>query len=134
MVDVPPSPSAGRDAGFRRCHRLLAGGDFKAVFADAQRYADRYFTVLVRPNKVGCARLGLAISKKAARRAIDRNRLKRLIRESFRAHRAALPAVDIVVMARPAAVSPANTTLSRALDVVWEKLNGAGQDSKSRHG
>lgn len=131
---LPPSPPAPPNLRFRRWARLLAGQDFAQVFASPQRHADRFFTVLARPNKVGCARLGLAISKKAARRAIDRNRLKRLVRESFRHHRADLPAVDIVVMARPAAVSQANATLARSLANIWEKLNPQGQDRNSRHG
>lgn len=129
-----PDPPAPLQPGFPRSVRLLSGRDFAQVFAAPQRQADRFFTVLARPNKVGCARLGLAISKKAARRAIDRNRLKRLIRESFRLHRAALPAVDIVVMARPAAVSQANATLLRSLANIWERLSPHGQDSNSRHG
>ncbi|MCC5868974.1 MAG: ribonuclease P protein component [Gammaproteobacteria bacterium] len=121
-----PSPPTPPDLRFRRCARLLSGRDFGQVFAAPQRYADRFFTVLARPNTVGCARLGLAISKKAARRATDRNRLKRLVRESFRHHRTALPAVDIVVMVRPAAVSEPNATLARSLAKVLEKLNGQG--------
>ncbi len=130
LPDQPEQP----DLSFPRSARLLSGRDFAWVFASPQRHADRFFTVLSRPNNVGCARLGLAISRKAARRAIDRNRLKRLVRASFRLHRAVLPAVDIVVMARPAAVPQANATLLRSLAHIWERLSPQGQDSNSRYG
>jgi ribonuclease P protein component len=61
------------------------------------------------------ARLGLAISKKRVRRAVDRNRLKRLARDVFRRHRAALAGLDVVVMARATAVAEDNRTLCDAL-------------------
>lgn len=129
MAPTLPRPPAHSALAFPRGARLLCARDFSHVFACPERHADRFFTVLARPNNVGCARLGLAISKKAARRAIDRNRIKRLVRASFRLHRAALPAVDVVVMARPAAVSQANATLLRSLSNIWKKLEPQGQDS-----
>ncbi len=54
----------------------------------------------------GSARLGLVVGKKLLKRAVDRNRVKRVIRDQFRRRRAELPAVDLVVRlaARPAAL------------------------------
>jgi ribonuclease P protein component len=74
-----------------------------------------YFTVLVSRRDGGPARLGLAISKKQVRRAVDRNRLKRLAREVFRHHRAELAGNDLVVMARSAAVAADSVRLSESL-------------------
>jgi len=68
------------------------------------------------------ARLGLAIARKQARRAIDRNRLKRITRESFRHQRAVLCGIDVVVLCRRDAVSADNTTLSRSLHAHWQRL------------
>ena len=75
-------------------------------------------------NETGRARLGLAISKKQARRAVDRNRLKRLIRESFRCQREQFDDTDLVVMARSAALSIDNAKLRASLERHFFKLAG----------
>ena len=49
------------------------------------------------PNTMQTARLGLVVSKRALRRSVDRNRAKRVIRETFRASRQDLPEMDIIV-------------------------------------
>jgi len=81
----------------------------------AERSSDRFFTVLARPNDKNHARLGLAISRKAARRAVDRNRLKRIAREAFR-HAPPAPAIDLVVFAKPGAAREDRHTLRNSLD------------------
>mgnify|MGYP001570984818 FL=1 len=73
-----------RRARLQKRARLLKATEFNRVFDKAVRTSDQYFTVLARPNDLEFPRLGLAISKKKARLAVTRNRLKRIIRESFR--------------------------------------------------
>ncbi len=101
------------------------------------RSADRYFTVLAVGGRVGRARLGLAISKKQVRRAVDRNRLKRLIRETFRCHKDQLVSVDLVVMARGAAVSAdrlrLRSSLIRHLDRLAARQGRPSQGTQADH-
>lgn len=88
--------------------------------------------MVAAPNDTAQARLGLAISRKAARRAVDRNRLKRLIRESFR-QQTGLDGQDVVVMAQPAARLEANATLSAHLNTLWHILSNDATLADSDH-
>ncbi|MEX0431469.1 ribonuclease P protein component [Spiribacter insolitus] len=115
--------AAASGHGFPRAARLTRSAEFRAVFGDAQRHADRYFTILAGHGSVSHARLGLAVSRRAASRAVDRNRLKRLIRETFRQQLPGLPAVDVVVMVRPIACHTENAKLAAALDRLWQRIS-----------
>jgi ribonuclease P protein component len=111
---------------------LLVAADFDPVFRQSQRSADQNFTVLFRPNRLGYARVGLAIAKKRVRRAVDRNRLKRLIRESFRNARPELDGLDIVVLARNNTARADNATLFVSLERHWQMLRN--QTTKTNKG
>ena len=102
--------------------RLLRPGDFAALRTSSGRAGGRCFHMRYRDNELGHARLGLAISKRVSKRAVERNRIKRLVRESFRRVRHQLPAVDLMVMARELAAGVPGAELLRELDGMWEKL------------
>lgn len=113
---------SGPDAGLPRENRLTHASEFARVFEQPLRSGDQYFTVLYRTTDGGCARLGLAVSKKRMRRAVDRNRVKRLIKESFRLHRSELGSTDVVVMARRDLRSDDNRDLFASLQRHWQRL------------
>jgi ribonuclease P protein component len=94
------------------------------VFAEPARSSDRFFSVLARPSGGSRARLGLTVSRRVAKRAVDRNKIKRIARESFR-HQAALPPWDFVVLARPGADRAERRVLRTSLDRHFEQLNKA---------
>lgn len=75
-----------------------------------------------RDNDLGHARLGLAISKRVSKRAVERNRIKRVIRESFRSGRTELPQVDVLVIARSSAAATVNAVLRADLARAWQAL------------
>jgi ribonuclease P protein component len=108
-------------ATFPSGRRLKSSPEFGRVFANPLRSSDRFFTLLARANGRLVARLGLAISRRAAGRAVDRNRLKRLARESFRVQ-AALPPLDFVVLAKPGAAAASKQQLRESLDRHFERL------------
>jgi ribonuclease P protein component len=84
------------------------------------------FTVLSRKNGTDRARLGLAIAKKHCRRATGRNRLKRLVRESFRQHAAELEGLDIVVLGQPGTSRADNKAIFSSLARHWQRTRSAG--------
>lgn len=109
--------------GFPRQHRLLSSDDFQQVFKRTQyRSVDQRLTVLARQNGLGHARLGLAITKRIIRKAVGRNRVKRLVRESFRQHQQELAGLDIVVLGRDGAPQASNSELTAALQSHWQRV------------
>lgn len=107
---------------FQRWARLNDPLQYRQVFERAIRSSDRAFTVLARENSCGYARLGLAISRKCAARAVARNRIKRLVRESFRLAQHELTALDIVVTCKPVVNTMTNQEVAAALQAHWECL------------
>lgn len=103
--------------------RLLTAGDYRYVFDHAiYKVHGKGLMALACPNGLGHPRLGLVISKKSVRRAVDRNRLKRLARESVRLQQSSLPAIDIVLLARRGANELDKATLHRQLFGMWRRL------------
>lgn len=82
---------------FERRARLLKTDDFSSVFNFRKRVSGRYLVFHYQSNELAYARLGLVVGKKIARRAVDRNYIKRVIRELFRLNQHQLPGVDLVI-------------------------------------
>lgn len=108
--------------------RLLKAAEFNRVFDKSVRSSDRYFTVLARPNTLTHPRLGLAISKRKAKLAVQRNRLKRIVREYFRQNAHDFNA-DLVVMAGQHSIDASNETLFRSLEQHWRILKNKCESS-----
>ncbi|WP_231950636.1 ribonuclease P protein component [Legionella spiritensis] len=94
--------------------------EFDAVFNQPGKTVTPELVVLHKANNLGYARLGMALSKKMIPKACERNRLKRLIRESFRTGK--LPAVDIIVLARYGVAEAGNRKITSRLGLTWDKL------------
>jgi ribonuclease P protein component len=73
--------------------RLLKRADFLRVYEHGKRIEGRFMTVFILPAKMGIHRVGITATKKAIGKAHDRNRAKRLLRETFRLNRAELDAI-----------------------------------------
>lgn len=106
---------------FPRAARLVRAAEFAAL-RGGKRLAGRHFHAELRFTEHDTARLGLAVSKRVSKRAIERNRLKRLARESFRRCRVELPTVDLVLVARPSAAGIGNTELLADLAELWQRV------------
>ncbi|WP_407410550.1 ribonuclease P protein component [Acinetobacter sp.] len=103
--------------------RLRCAADYKGVFDGALfKVHQPHFLFLAKHSELPNSRLGLVVAKKKVRRAHERNRVKRLARESFRLHQHQLGLLDIVVMPKMGIEAIPNAELYQQLQFAWQKL------------
>lgn len=108
---------------FPRTLRLIKSAEFEAVFANAPfRASHQHLLILSRSNHSDSARLGLIIAKKNIRLAVQRNRIKRLIRESFRLQQHQLRGLDVIVLARKGLDECDNSAIEKMLKKQWQRI------------
>ena len=114
-------------AGFGRHQKLLKGAQFKAVFDRRISVHGRYFSLHVAGSALSHARLGVSVSRRVSKKAVERNRIKRQIRESFRANQLALSSagcsVDCVVVSKAGGAEQPNRILKKDMDSLWDRAS-----------
>jgi ribonuclease P protein component len=83
--------------GFPGRYKLKKTDEFSSVFNFRRRLFGEFLVVHYMPNSLGYPRVGLIVGKKTARLAVQRNYIKRVLRELFRQERHTLPEVDLLV-------------------------------------
>ena len=116
MVGAPPRYP------FARSQRLLNEAAFDGVYKRRQRVMDDLFSINAAPNVLGAARLGLSVGAKSVGNSVARNRVKRVVRDSFRHVAPEMGALDLVVGARNGARSAHNAQLRESLERLWKKI------------
>lgn len=101
--------------------QLRDSNDFKQAFQQGSKFRQGCVTTYAKSNNLGYPRLGLSITKKALPHATSRNRVKRIIRESFRLNQTLLLGLDIVVVVASQCLSN-KQILSCDLDKQWSRL------------
>jgi ribonuclease P protein component len=101
MADRGSSRSGAPDQGLRPRERLARANDFLRARRGGASKADANLIVYVCRNQLSYSRIGPAVGRRVGS-AVERNRIKRLIREAFRLSKAELPiGYDLLVVARP---------------------------------
>ncbi|MDU9396223.1 ribonuclease P protein component [Pseudomonas sp. zfem003] len=109
--------------GFGREKRLLVPRQFKAVFdSPSGKVPGRNVLLLARDNALNHPRLGMVIGKKSVKLSVERNRLKRQIRESFRHNLELLAGWDIVIVAKRGLGDLENEELKQQFGKLWKRL------------
>lgn len=108
---------------FSRSKRLLVPKQFKAVFdSPTGKVPGKHLLILAKDNQLDHPRLGLVIGKKSVKLSVQRNRIKRVIRDSFRHHQESLAGWDIVIVARKGLGDLENTELHLHFAKLWKRL------------
>ncbi|HYA38978.1 MAG TPA: ribonuclease P protein component [Candidatus Methylomirabilis sp.] len=108
--------------GLPKSRRLLKPTQFETTLKSNRPWRDVLFRVYATPNSYSYGRLGIVISRRVSPRAVERNRVKRCIRESFRHDQANLAGLDIVVVANPGAAGASVECLRTSLQKMWEMV------------
>jgi len=107
---------------FTRFQRLKKAADFARVYRSNQWGASRHFTYNVAANNFDHSLLGVTVSKKVSKRAVDRNRIKRQIKEFYRLRQHEIIGADIVVSAKPSCLAITDEERLASLVELWNKL------------
>lgn len=112
------------DHSFPRSVRLVRTAEYDRVFRRPQRTGAPGLLILaVRQDPPAASRLGLVVPKKVLKHAVQRNRVKRLMRETFRRIRLTVPGMDTVVIAKAGIDAMDNATLHATLKRLWLQIN-----------
>lgn len=111
---------------FSKESRLLNQAQFQDTLIHKQAIFDKHYKFYYRINSLAHPRLGIIAAKKKCRLAVDRNRLKRQVREAFRHYQSQLPSYDIIAITSQMAVKANNLELRQCLDNLFLRLiNGS---------
>ncbi len=105
----------------KKRHRLTRRAEFDATFKARRAAASPLLVVHLAPNRLGYSRVGLAVPAKLGS-AVQRNRVKRRLREAARPLAAAGDGRDVVIVARPRAASASLEELRQSLATLWAQV------------
>ena len=114
-------PQAGRPQGFSRRHRFAARGAFGAVLAGS-RTRGALAVVHAVAGVPGRSRLGIALTRRLIPSSVERNRVRRVVREVFRRHALKQAGMDCVVMLRSRPPSGGGASLARELTELFDRV------------
>lgn len=118
-----PSNKSEEKNTFTRKDRLLTSCEYREIFQRAHKISSDSITVFFKKNTINRARLGFIISKKYIKNSVDRNRIRRIIRESFRFSKLILKKFDIVILVKQKISRQDKKALRQKIDLLWEKIS-----------
>ena len=109
--------------------------NFDLVFSSPATSEDKFFAVFYTPNKTPKNRIGVSIAKKLINKATKRNRLKRVIKNSFLGNLNSEEGVDVVVRVKYQASNVASDKiLLESLENHWQKIMTCSTTRKTPNG
>ncbi len=121
LVPSKPIRKENKPLGFPPSHRITKREDFAKLRTKSQKWVSRHWILYFAKNEAGRPRLALSASTKIGN-AVVRNRYRRWLRESFRLHKAQLPAYDFHFIARQKPAKLLKKRYIEELNEDFEKL------------
>lgn len=125
--------------------RILKNKDYQKVTrlsvadTETEKKHSTYFLAFIKPSEDKMrtfSRLGITVSKRVSKKAVDRNWVKRIVREKFRKHLITLQPYDIVVIAKPAANARSdkekNTAVQKDIEKVFNRILHASSKTPNK--
>ena len=103
--------------------KIVKTDDFSSVFNLRKRIASQHLVMRYRLNEANLSRLGLIVSKKTAKLAVQRNYMRRVLRELFRLNQQRLPVVDLVIQVQKPFKKPEFTLIKQEFESLLLKLS-----------
>jgi ribonuclease P protein component len=119
-------PREARAEGLSRRHRFTVQGSFGAILRNSRKLRTPHVVLHVAPGRPGVSRLGIALARRTLPSSVDRNRVKRIVRDVFRRHPVKHAGLDLVVSfrARP------GDDLGAALVRLFDDAQGLADDAR----
>ena len=117
------SPARAPGCRFPKHHRLVCSFEYRSVIAHDCKSKDALFVVYAHNNGHELGRLGITVSRRVSPKAVERNQIKRAMRESFRHQQKILAGLDIVAIARGATKGTETKKLIVSLEKHWRRVN-----------
>lgn len=115
---------------FTKKAKLIKTDEFSSVFNFRKRISAKFLALHYQPNSVGHARLGLVVGKKVAKRAVDRNYMRRVLREFFRIQQHEINPVDLVVRVQKKFEKEDFIQIKQEFDALIAKINQRTQKDR----
>ena len=107
---------------FSKNWRIHTTTEFHRVYSARQRLSGYYYLLYYRNNNFGCARLGVVASRRSLKKAIMRNRARRIVKEGFRIQKYHLPSIDIVFIVKSRSMEASKKELHECINQLFHQL------------
>ena len=108
---------------FYKNAKLIKTDEFSSVFNFRKRISAKFLAIHYQPNKLARARLGLVVGKKVAKSSVDRNYMRRVLREFFRTQQHEINPVDLVVRVQKKFEKEDFVQIKQEFDALIFKIN-----------